>query len=277
MKFDDDIEFPEGDFIPGIYNYCNRWCERCIYTDKCMTFASEKVFRREIEKEKKREKSMKENKDFWDQVNKTITGAAELIDEEIPLIKNDNSFLFEQWDDEEAEEAMKEHEEKRAKAKDQDMSKVSLKYEKAVHKWFKERKNILKQDYNPETEDFNVSYPGIVDEMELKQLTESVEVIQWYHIQIWIKINRALSSSYEEEDDGDMFEGFPKDSEGSAMVALEGIDSSIGAWNYLHNNLTSERETIKPMIRMLLWLKMEVEKEFPNTKNFVWPPKQEED
>ena len=102
-----------------------------------------------------------------------------------------------------------------------------------------------------------------------------MEVVQWYHIQIWIKINRALSSSYEEHEDGDMFEGFPKDSDGSAMVALKGIDSSIGAWGYLLDKLIPERETIKPMIRMLLWLSFEVEKEFPNAKDFVWPPKSE--
>ncbi len=278
MKFDDDFEIPDGDFIPGIYNYCNRWCERCIYTDKCRTFAMEKDMRREIEEEKRREKSIEENKDFWDQVNKTIEDAAELIDEEYPLIKNDNSFLFGEWeDDEDVEEAMKDHKEKRKKAKAQPMSKVALKYEKAVHKWFEERKNILKQKYNPETEDFDISYPGITGDLELKQFAESVEVVQWYHIPIWIKINRALSRSYEEEEDGDMFEGFPKDSEGSAMVALMGIDSSIGAWNYLRGKLTSERETIIPIIRMLLWLKMEVEKEFPNTKDFVWPPKFEDE
>ena len=89
MKFDDDFEMPDGDFIPGIYNYCNRWCERCIYTDKCRTFAMEIDLRREIEDDKRREKSIEENKDFWHQVNKTIEDAAELIDEEYPLIKND--------------------------------------------------------------------------------------------------------------------------------------------------------------------------------------------
>ena len=278
MKFDDDYEMPDGDFIPGIYNYCNRWCERCIYTDKCRTYAMEKDLRREIEKEKRREKSMEENKDFWDQVNKTIEDAAELIDEEYPLIKNDTSLLFGEWeDDEDVEEAMKDHEEKREKAKKQPMSKVAVKYEKAARKWFEERKNILKQEFNPETKDFKVTWPGIVDAQILSGLTESVEVILWYQIQLGIKIKRALSSSYEEEEDGDMFEGFPKDSEGSAMVALTGIDSSIGAWNYLRGKLTPERETIIPIIRMLLWLKMDVEKEFPNVKDFVWPPKLEEE
>ena len=272
MRFDDDHSFPEGDYIPGIYNYCNRWCERCLYTNRCMTFEMEKEIKLEIEKEKRREKSMEENKDFWDQVNKTIEEAAELIDEEIPLVKNDGSY-FDDWDDEDVEEAMKEHKEKHEKAENQKISKVALKYENAAHKWLEDKKDILKQDYDPDTKDFNVSYPGITDEKELKQLTDSVDVILWYHIQIWIKTVRAYSSSYEEKENPKMFKGFPKDSDGSALVVLKGIDSSIGAWNYLNKKLIPETETIKPIIRMLLWLRMEVEKEFPKARGFVWPPK----
>jgi len=26
-------------FISGIYNYCNRWCERCPFTSRCLNFA----------------------------------------------------------------------------------------------------------------------------------------------------------------------------------------------------------------------------------------------
>ena len=31
----------EPDFIPGIYNYCDRWCERCAYTSRCLQFQIE--------------------------------------------------------------------------------------------------------------------------------------------------------------------------------------------------------------------------------------------
>src|SRR6478672_6606102 len=29
------------DLIPGIYNYCDRWCERCPLTSKCLVYAQE--------------------------------------------------------------------------------------------------------------------------------------------------------------------------------------------------------------------------------------------
>ena len=33
--------------IPGIYNYCDRWCERCTFTSRCLTFLTEEEKKRE--------------------------------------------------------------------------------------------------------------------------------------------------------------------------------------------------------------------------------------
>lgn len=30
-------------FIPGIYNYCDRWCERCPLSNRCLTYAINKA------------------------------------------------------------------------------------------------------------------------------------------------------------------------------------------------------------------------------------------
>jgi len=32
----------DPDCIPGIYNYCDRWCERCAFTSRCLTFKQSK-------------------------------------------------------------------------------------------------------------------------------------------------------------------------------------------------------------------------------------------
>jgi len=31
------------DLISGIYNYCDRWCERCPLTSRCLVYATEQV------------------------------------------------------------------------------------------------------------------------------------------------------------------------------------------------------------------------------------------
>src|SRR5215475_1723060 len=32
----------DRDLISGIYNYCDRWCERCAFTSRCFLYATEK-------------------------------------------------------------------------------------------------------------------------------------------------------------------------------------------------------------------------------------------
>src|SRR2546422_9635312 len=41
---DELIELAENpDLISGIYNYCDRWCERCPFTSRCMVYATERA------------------------------------------------------------------------------------------------------------------------------------------------------------------------------------------------------------------------------------------
>jgi len=276
MDWDENTEPAEEKFIPGIYNYCDRWCERCLYTDRCRTVAMEKVLVKKVEEEERRKKSMEENKKFWNQIDKAVSEAAETYDEFILSEKKDSlselKFLFDDEEEEDAAEAMKDFKETVKKVENHLLSKVAFQYENAVRKWFGERKKILQIIYERDSEKTMVKYPGIDDKLILKQLSDTVNVIHWYQIQVGIKIQRALTSIYEEETDDDFFEGIPKDSDGSAMVALKGIERSLGAWNLLYKILDSENESIAPFITLLFLLRAELVKLFPGATTFQWPP-----
>jgi hypothetical protein len=46
------FEAPAGEatdprLIPGIYNYCHRWCERCPFTDRCVAFRETSRYQRD--------------------------------------------------------------------------------------------------------------------------------------------------------------------------------------------------------------------------------------
>src|SRR5881227_4341768 len=42
MSEDEPLELAgERDFISGIYNYCDRWCEKCPFTSRCRVYATE--------------------------------------------------------------------------------------------------------------------------------------------------------------------------------------------------------------------------------------------
>ncbi len=64
---------------------------------------------------------------------------------------------------------------------------------------------------------------------------------------------------------------FPKDSDGSAKVALIGIDRSLCAWGELLNYFNQQRESITKIMTFLKSLRDLTEQEFPNARDFIRP------
>jgi hypothetical protein len=61
--------------IPGIHNYCDRWCERCLMTAHCAVFAMEQA-------ESGSPLSCDpENEAFWQQLKNSLKTALELLQE----------------------------------------------------------------------------------------------------------------------------------------------------------------------------------------------------
>src|SRR4029079_9005595 len=98
------------------------------------------------------------------------------------------------------------------------------------------------------------------------------EIIHWYQYQIAVKSMRALSSridenEFEEDEPGE----FPKDSDGSAKVALLGIDRSIAGWRLMQLSVPERADSIVPLILLLENLRQRTEREFPHARDFVRP------
>src|SRR6185436_11159869 len=60
-------------FIDGIFNYCDRWCERCYFTSRCRVF--------EQAGELTPEEIDISNKNFWDNISKNFMEAKQMISE----------------------------------------------------------------------------------------------------------------------------------------------------------------------------------------------------
>jgi hypothetical protein len=52
-----------GKFIPGIYNYCDRWCERCTMTARCLNFTQEQAAKEDATDPETNDIS---NEKFWE-------------------------------------------------------------------------------------------------------------------------------------------------------------------------------------------------------------------
>src|SRR5438132_7750977 len=64
-----------GKYIDGIFNYCDRWCERCPFTSRCRSFAMEQSMNRLMAKKER------QNAEYWAAMEKVL---GEAID---PAIK----------------------------------------------------------------------------------------------------------------------------------------------------------------------------------------------
>ena len=102
-------------------------------------------------------------------------------------------------------------------------------------------------------------------------IIDAMEVIRWYQHQIYVKLKRAIQSTQSEKEEPELWVDFPKDSEGSAKVALIGIDRSISAWGSVFDLFPIQEEKILHIIAGLERLCNRIENEFPEARAFVRP------
>lgn len=83
----------QAGMIPGIFNYCDRWCERCSYTSRCSNYAiSEQHF--------SKSDGNFENETFWNELREIFQLTIEMIRESMEEYGIDLDPLeFEKYDD----------------------------------------------------------------------------------------------------------------------------------------------------------------------------------
>lgn len=150
-------------FIPGIYNYCDRWCERCQLTSRCMNFAlGEELFpdmeTRDIN-----------NKIFWQKLDEifkeTLDMLKEIAEEEgIDL----NSLDVADKEDRFAEETARNHE----------CSLSAKAYGEMVDKWFDSTKELFKEKEDELDLKVELEMPNADPLEEAANLNDAVEVIR---------------------------------------------------------------------------------------------------
>ena len=107
---------------------------------------------------------------------------------------------------------------------------------------------------------------------EEERLSDFTDVIRWYQHFIYVKLCRAIDSRASEELETDEeMKQFPKDSDGTAKLALIAMDRSIGAWAGLRESLGDEADGVLDLLAQLTTLRREAEKLFPEARAFVRP------
>lgn len=241
--------------IPGIYNYCDRWCERCQFTSKCLncTLAEEQFGNLQENDEL--------NEAFWQKLSEmlhnTLTMIKEMAKEE--GIDLDSIDIKKNYQNEDTnKENFLEHL----------ISHTSENYAKSVDEWFNSNEYLFlkKED---EMNRIRLISSQTNPAREAISINDATEIIRWYQYQIMVKLKRAIKSASSEVSSD--LDDFPKDSDGSAKVSLIGIDRSISAWKILLTSFPEQKKQILSLVEMLEHIKNRVETQFPHARSFVRP------
>jgi hypothetical protein len=243
--------------IPGIYNYCDRWCERCNFTSRCLNYQMSD----EIGEGK--EINDVNNKQFWEQMGNIFALTRELLED---MAREEGIDLTNLKISEEEEAREKQREEL---VEQNHCVIASHKYAEMAKKWFDSSKDIFEEKEKELNRQLSLSLPLSEPEKEAVTLTDACDIIFYYLFFISVKIMRACYGKINELEE--MPDYFPKDSDGSAKIALIAIDRSISAWGILLRHLPEKGDEILDILVHLERLRNAAEKEFPDARNFIRP------
>src|SRR5262249_39585301 len=140
------------------------------------------------------------------------------------------------------------------------------KYAMRVEAWFKEHKPLFREKGKELESVARMELPGHDVEADVADLSDAVEIIRWYQFQIHVKLARALSGIKDEE-----MPGFPSDSDGSAKVALIGLDRSLAAWARLRQHFPDKADELLDILVQLERIRRRTEARFPKARDFKRP------
>lgn len=245
----DDPRDDDEKFISGIFNYCDRWCERCALTARCRVYADEN------EGPDDPESRDITNAKFWRKLESIFTQAHQMIVRWAEENGIDLSAL-------DTEAAREEQRRRMDSAENHRLVLAAKNYAERVSEWFKVTAG--------ETQTYDDSGAAKIEIDENEDIIQAREVIYWYQFQIAAKLIRGLMSRRDEEED-DLDDDFPRDSEGSIKVALIAMDRSISAWRLMQIAQPDKAESIVPLLLGLEKLRQGTEQLFPNAREFIRP------
>lgn len=227
----------EDNFISGISLHCDRWCERCQFTDRCRLFAMEQE-RGIVAGELTGEALARELKSIFAEAKQMILeGAAKWGIDPTPM------------SDEEFAEIRRRQ---REFVDGDELAQMGDSY-------WPPAKEIL--------EDESLANVFANDE----SLIECLEVLWQFVFFIPVNIKSSLNALLDEDGFEDKEEETDPESyaNGSAKSALVAIDRSILAWSGILNAVGTDR--VQPLIDLLASIRTKMEERFPLARDFIRP------
>lgn len=256
--------------ISGIYNYCDRWCEKCAYTTRCL------LFKQEAEREIKHI-LQDEDKNDPDILAKDL---AEDFKEAFDHIKK---FMDEE--DEEYEEFRKEDfrpdEDDDSDVHNEGFLEEDIDDDERPSTYLRNTENALILHSQKMYKDFYKSYDQISsaittntpEDCSLNNLRNSLDILGWYTPQIHVKIKMSYWNKHQlsRATDPEMAEIDREMLNVSSRIAFVGIENCITALKDLQQKNIEPLITIASLLTTTKQIQGLFEEEFPDASGYKRP------
>lgn len=244
------------DLIPGIYNYCDSWCERCTLTSRCRSYQLQQ------------ESGLTEptpNASLVEQLTEALNLTKQYIE---TLHKQASSYQLavpspaEQLTLEEA--ALN----RRHQTKDHPAAALATSYLKQTGSWLVHEKGLLERAGQQQLQAVQLGIRTEDEAMvQLNDLRNAYEQIRWYRTLIPVKTKAALRAVDEPTDDEQLLAYY----NGKAKLVLVSIDRSVAAWQTVMTYFPETTDTLLSVLSLLVQLNRQLETLFPCARTFKRP------
>lgn len=247
-------------FIAGIYNYCDRWCDRCSYRERCLLFAELQRGRRSGAADRGGVSSLMPamrtrlglTLQFLRRILRRGTGAdgfsGRPAGEEFPRSASP-------WDADRITPA----------GRFEPLVLAGHVYAAMVDSWMDDERPRLPGERGSRLARLQTSPRSIEGSADARALREALDVVLWDRTLIPAKLARAVSGA------GGRDAHAASDVKGSAKVALLSMDRSLAAWRTLCSHRGRPADSALPLLVHLERLRGDTEARFPDARSFRRP------
>lgn len=246
----------DAGFIPGIYNYCDRWCEKCDQKLHCMSFVMGKRIEEKGGFHFDEEVSQEEN--VWARLKDVFESTYEVLHEvakergiDVEDIYASENIDREFWGEDFENIELKGNRDN-LMVEDSDIVRICLIYEDLSDKCLEKVYEILDER---------------LGEDKGQEVDEALETVNWYQDLMQSKMRRALYGYYHVDSGREEKEDY----NGSAKVALIAIDRSVDSWKVLLNHCSEMKREMLQLQVVLAQLKKDILFQFPEAEKFRRP------
>lgn len=262
MEPDDEDLFLTRQLAPGnivgVHNYCDFWCDRCGFANRCSITGS---LHRESG-EKVEDPLLDHLKQQFDRVRTLVARRSTVSLDELLANMGDS--------DQQDKDAYEEERERRQQRRQHDpILREAEAYSELARAWFETESDRMRAHADALVRRARVENVDDISLTELARILDAIEIVRHDCFLIYVKLRRAIDR-FDEGQRTRWDDPVQNDYNGSAKLALICIDRSEGAWRAIHQWYPSCGNA-KLLADQLASLRTAVEQRLPLARAFLRP------